>query len=326
MLLTSSESTCYPPVHQSPESLKVVVAGAVNMDLAGTPFDSLRPGDSNPGKTALSPGGVGRNIAENLARLGLSVSLLTIFGRDHYGNLIQEHCRQTGIDLSLAIQDPDYPTSTYLCINEPNGDLHIAVSDMRICERLVPSLLSDALPVLNRSDLVILDANLPAETVSWLARRITVPLAADPVSVAKSFRLKSILPRITLMKPNLAEAEALTGISVRHDNDLHRIADYFLNLGVQQVFLSMGEKGVLACDASQQIHLPCFQSPVHNTTGCGDAFLAAVCKAYLQKEPLITAARTGLAAAALCAQDSGAVCPSLSPGTLSRFLEKHMHE
>ncbi len=300
---------------------RIVVVGAVNMDLAGTPFVSLRPGDSNPGRIMLSPGGVGRNIAENLARLGVSVSLLTALGQDHYGTFIREHCRRSGIDLSLSITDPDCPTSTYLCVNEPNGDLHIAVSDMRICDRLLPAVLADSVPVLNQSDLVILDANIPAETLAWLSQRITVPLAADPVSVAKASRLKTVLPRIALLKPNVAEAEALTGIPVRNDSDLHRAADLLLERGVERVFLSMGERGVLACDARQQLQLPCFEAEVRNTTGCGHAFLAAVCLSYLQQDDLITSARKGLAAAAVCAMDSGAVSGSLSSGMLNRFLE-----
>lgn len=324
MQLSADFISSSPQKHILP-ARKVVVIGAVNMDLSGTPFASLRPGDSNPGRIMLSPGGVGRNIAENLARLGVSVSLLTALGQDHYGEIIREHCRLNSIDLSLSVTVPDCPTSTYLCVNEPNGDLCIAVSDMRICDRLLPSVLTDTVPVLNQSDLVILDANIPPETLVWLSQRITVPMAADPVSAAKASRLKAILPRIDLLKPNVAEAEALTGISVRDDNDLHRAADLLLSSGIRQVFLSMGERGVLACDAQQHIHLPCFESEVLNTTGCGDAFLAAVCKSFLLKEDLMASARKGLAAAAVCALDSGAVSTSLSSGMIDCFLEKHIH-
>ena len=104
---------------------RVIVVGAVNMDLSGTARAPLRPGDSNPGQVRLSPGGVGRNIAENLSRLGLSVSLITMLGEDPYAQMIRRHCSDAGIDLSLSLTDPGLPTSTYLCINEPDGDLQI---------------------------------------------------------------------------------------------------------------------------------------------------------------------------------------------------------
>ena len=128
----------------------VYVIGGVNMDISGTPAETLRPGDSNPGRVSLSPGGVGRNIAENLSRLGRRVSLITILGNDPYADVIREHCRNVGIDLSMSFTDPLGHTSTYLCLNEQNGDLHAAVSDMAICEQLTPDRLEPILPTLNR--------------------------------------------------------------------------------------------------------------------------------------------------------------------------------
>ena len=126
----------------------VYVIGGVNMDISGTPAGKLRSGDSNPGRVSLSPGGVGRNIAENLSRLGRRVSLITILGDDPYADVIREHCRNVGIDLSMSFTDPLGHTSTYLCLNEQNGDLHAAVSDMAICEELTPDRLEPILPAL----------------------------------------------------------------------------------------------------------------------------------------------------------------------------------
>ena len=101
----------------------VFVIGAVNMDLTGTPAGELRPGDSNPGKVVLSPGGVGRNIAENLRLLGRKVSLITITGEDAYGDLIRERCRNAGIDMQYSFTDPMGRTSTIfsMAMNAPNS-------------------------------------------------------------------------------------------------------------------------------------------------------------------------------------------------------------
>lgn len=81
---------------------QVIVIGGVNCDISGTPEEALRLGDSNPGSITLTAGGVGRNIAENLARLGRRVSLLTALGEDANGDFIRASCRVLGIDLSLA--------------------------------------------------------------------------------------------------------------------------------------------------------------------------------------------------------------------------------
>lgn len=296
----------------------VIVIGAVNVDLSGTPAAALRAGDSNPGRVKLSAGGVGRNIAENLVRLGRPVSLITLTGDDDYGRMIRESCRRMGIDLSMSMTEPDGRTSAYLCVNEQNGDLHSAVADMEIYERLTPDRLEPMLPALNAAALVILDANLPEETVTWAAERIQAPLAADPVSVAKVCRLKGCLHRLELIKPNVPEAELLTGVSIRTDSDLSRAAERLLRSGVKQVYLSLGSRGVYADDGRERAILPCHPGPIRNTTGCGDAFLAAAADAWLDGLDLMIAARRALAAAAWCAADEQAVSPTLNRDILTQ--------
>ena len=291
----------------------VYVIGAVNMDLAGTPAAPLRAGDSNPGRITLTPGGVGRNIAENLRLLGRKVSLVTIMGDDAYAAVIREHCLNAGIDLQYSFTDPLGRTSAYLCVNEQDGDLHAAVSDMAICDQLTPAKLEPLLPVLNHGSMVIADANLPEETLDWIGRKVTAPLAADPVSVAKAPRLKPLLSRLVLIKPNIPEAELLTGMAVRGDGDLSRLADALHRLGVKRVYLSLGSRGVWADDVREGGELiPCAPGPVVNTSGCGDAFVAAAADAYLNGLGTFEAARRALAAAAICAEDRAAVSTRLS--------------
>lgn len=289
------------------------VIGAVNMDISGTPCAGLRPKDSNPGRIMLSPGGVGRNIAENLRLLGRKVSLVTIMGSDPYADLIREHCLNTGIDLQFSLTDPLGRTSSYLCVNEQNGDLSVAVSDMAIYDQLTPAKLEPLLPVLNHAAMVIADANLPEETLAWIAEKVTVPIAADPVSVTKATRLRPLLSRLTLLKPNVPEAELLTGMEIRGDLNLSRAADALHRLGVQRVYISLGERGVWADDPREGgAILPCAPGPIVNTTGCGDAFVAAAADAFLNGLGTIEAARRALAAAAVCAADTAAVSRTLS--------------
>ena len=303
-----------------PAAGRVIVIGAVNMDLSGTPASALRSGDSNPGRVVMTPGGVGRNIAENLSRLGRAVSLVTVTGRDAYGRVIRQDCKKAGIDLSLSFVEPKARTSTYLCVNEHNGDLHTAVADMAIYETLTPERLEPLLPALNQAMLVIADANLPEETVGWISRQVAAPLAADPVSAAKVSRLRGILPRLEMLKPNLQEAELLTGISVHGDGDLLRVSSALRTLGVRRVFLSLGARGVWADDGVFRALLPCFPGPIVNTTGCGDAFLAAAADAWLDGAGMEESARRALAAAAHCAADAHSVSPTLSRKALERIL------
>ena len=299
----------------------VFVIGAVNMDISGTPASALRAGDSNPGRVALSPGGVGRNIAENLRLLGRKVSLVTVTGEDTYGSMIREHCMNAGIDLQYSFTDSLGRTSVYLCVNEQNGDLNVAVSDMAICGELTPAKLEPLLPVLNRGSMVIADANLPEETLAWIAKNVTVPVAADPVSVSKAPRLLPLLSRLTLIKPNVPEAELLTGMTIQGDINLSRAADALHRLGVKRVYISLGGRGVWADDVREGgMLIPCAPGTIVNTTGCGDAFVAAAADAFLNGLGTMEAARRALAASSICAEDPAAVSSRLSPEAIDLKL------
>lgn len=308
------------PFTEGSSGTPIFVIGGVNMDISGTPSGNLRMGDSNPGQVTLSPGGVGRNIAENLARLGRKVSLVTILGKDPYAAVIREHSRNVGIDLSCSLTDPLGRTPTYLCLNEQNGDLHAAVSDMALCDQLTPDRLEPLLPLLNQGSFLIADANLPEETLAWIADRVTVPVAADPVSVAKAPRLRPLLKKLVFLKPNLHEAEILTGLSAEGSGSLSLLSDALHALGVSRVFLSLGARGVWADDGKEGALLPCVPGPVVNTTGCGDAFVAAAADACIRGFGTMDCARRGLAAAAVCAEDPDAVSPQMSSAALERKL------
>ena len=181
------------------------VVGAANIDIGGFPSGALRERDSNPGRIALSAGGVGRNIACNLARLGVRVELVAALGQDAFADALRADCACSGVGLSLSPVFPGETSSAYLYIADEAGDMRLAVNDMAICERLTPEALADKLAALNGMDAVVLDANLPEATLRYLAERLTVPLIADAVSAAKVRRLKPILPRLWALKPNALE-------------------------------------------------------------------------------------------------------------------------
>ena len=197
-------------------------------------------------------------------------------------------------------------------MNEPNGDLHTAVSDMTICDQLTPEKLEPILPEINRGQFLIVDANVPEETIRWIAEKVEIPMAADPVSTAKAPRLLPLLPRLTFLKPNLQEAEILTGFSFREAGSLSRMADALHGLGLRRVFLSLGSRGVWADDGKEGELLPCMTGPVVNTSGCGDAVVAAAADACLRG--------LGTLAAAICAEDPAAVSPKMSAAAVELKL------
>ena len=289
-----------------------VVVGGVNVDIGGRSFAPLVEADSNPGAVTVSLGGVGRNIAHNLALLGTDVRLLSACGEDANGQQVAASCAQIGIDVSHMQRLPEYRTSTYLFIAGPDGDMSMALSDMAICDRIDPAYLSANAAVLNNAQVVVADTNIPQESLVYLAENCHVPLFCDPVSTAKAEKLRPILHKIHTLKPNRLEAELLSGVKIREKADVEKAATALLDKGVHRLFISMGADGVYAATGQERLWLENLPGKMVNTTGCGDAFMAALVWAYLEGTDLKNTALAGLAAAAIAMESPQTINPAMS--------------
>ena len=293
-----------------------VVVGGVNVDIGGRSDHKLVACDSNPGKVSISLGGVGRNIAHNMALMGVDVKMLTAIGEDVHGNRVTESCAELGIDVSHALRPSDCATSTYLYIADDQGEMAIAISDMAICDRITPGYLAANSQVLQNARVVVADTNIPAESLVWLAENCTAPLFCDPVSTIKAEKLKPILHKIHTLKPNRLEAELLSGVPIREKQDAEVAAKVLLEKGMQRVFISMGADGVYAADSAQQMWLQNLPGNLVNTTGCGDAYMAALVWAWMQELDLKDSALAGLAAGSIAMESTETINPAMSATAL----------
>ena len=120
----------------------VAIVGGINVDICGAPSSKARMRDSNPGSVAMSPGGVARNIAENLARLGVDSRLVGLVGADDHGEWLLERGRAAGVDVSRVARVEGARTSTYVSVLDDAGDMLVAVNDMGIIDGLGPNRAS----------------------------------------------------------------------------------------------------------------------------------------------------------------------------------------
>ena len=305
-------------VHTAPY---VTVVGGVNMDIGGRPHGKLVGADSNPGQVRMSLGGVGRNIAHNMALLGVDVRMLTAFGDDMNAQRIAASCGELGIDISHCLTVPGGATSTYLFIADEHGDMALAVSDMDIYDHVTPAFLSGRARLLQNAQLIVVDTNIPAQSIAWLAENIRLPIFADPVSTAKAEKLRPVLGKLHTLKPNRLEAELLSGVPITDEASLNAAADALLATGLHRVFISLGGDGVFAADRSgERVHLPVLPAEMVNTTGCGDAFMAAITWAYLAGTDLTGTAKAGLAASAIAMEGAETINPAMSEGALRQRM------
>lgn len=254
----------------------VFVVGALNLDICGAPDKPLRFGDSNPGSISLSTGGVGHNIARHLAAGGTRVELISILGDDDIAEVLARRCLREGIGLRHMFRMPG-ASCGYLCIHDTDGELTAAVNAMAALDVLLPSKLEELRAQLCAAPLVVVDANLPQQSLRWLTECVQAPLLLDPVSGFKAERARACIGGFAAIKPNALEAEALSG-----EKDMDRAADWFLARGVRRIFISMGERGLLYADRGDRGLLAAPSMRVNNSNGAGDAQAAGIALGMLE--------------------------------------------
>ena len=293
---------------------RIAVIGGANVDIGGFSNSTLKLGDSNPGRVRTSVGGVGRNIAENAARMGLDVRLISAIGDDANGRMLLEDCRQKGIHTGgCRIGER---TSVYLFIGDERGDMHCAVNDMDIQQTLTPEFLAPRLEELNAMDAVAVDANLPEESIRFLAESLRVPLFADAVSAAKVGKFRDVLGHLHCLKPNRIEAELLTGMRIQSASDAMRAARWLNDAGVKRVYLTLGLEGAVCAGDGECRFLPCAAQSAVNATGAGDAFTAALVWAHCEGLNLAESGLAGMAAAMIAVESVETVSPQMSRANL----------
>lgn len=298
-----------------------VVIGGVNVDIGGRSFAPLVASDSNPGRVHISLGGVGRNIAHNLALLGTDVRLLCAYGDDLNGERVAASCSELGIDLSHALRVSGGTTSTYLYLADEQGEMALAISDMEICSRITPAYLASQLSLLQNAQVVIADTNISQEALLYLAENLTVPLFVDTVSTVKAEKIRPILPAVHTLKPNKLEASLLSGVEINSRKDLERAADVLTDMGLHRMFISLGGDGVYAAMGKERLWLPNLPGRMVNTTGCGDAFMAALVWAYLEGKDLKETALCGLAAGSIAMESPETINPDMSAAAIRRRIQ-----
>ncbi|MBN1777417.1 MAG: carbohydrate kinase family protein [Clostridiales bacterium] len=302
---------------------RFAVVGGSCVDIFAASSLPLVAYDSNPGTVSVGFGGVGRNIAENLARLKQKVHLIAAFGSDPFSVKMLADTAASGVNTEDCLLMPDLKAPYYIAVNEPSGDMAVAVNDMESCNQITPAFLSGKLAIINQCDAVILDTNIPRETIDFLTAECKPPLFADAVSTKKALKLTGALPRLFGVNLNLREAQALLNAEVSVETgSLTNAADIFHDKGICYVLITLGENGAFL-SAKHQIHtMKAFSAETRNLNGCGDAFCAAAFLGIVLEHSPEDILKNALSAAAITAQSVQSVSKDLSPDRLRVFSEK----
>jgi pseudouridine kinase len=304
------------PISPSPGN-PVLVIGACSVDIVGRLKGELRAESSTPAHIRSTFGGVARNVAENLVRLGQPVNLISAVGEDDAGERLVVDLQAAGINTDAVLRTDQQPTGTYLAVVNHAGALQFAIDDMRTASVLTGQYIRAQARLFDEASLLFLDANLTKETLRAavsLARHRRLPICADPTSILLAGKLESHLRHLYLITPNNTEAAIYCDPNrpITTRRQALEAAKHLVSHGVEIAIITLGEQGL--CYATSEIsgYIPAIRTEIVDPTGAGDALSAAVIFALLNDIPLDDAVRLGVSAASLTLQYRGAVAPDLS--------------
>lgn len=252
---------------------KVTVIGSSSMDLVVT--SNIRPG---AGETVLGesfktvPGGKGANQAVAAARLGADVSMIGCVGEDHYGKAILENFKSNGVSVENVkpVTDSDSGTAHIILAEGDNSIVVVKGAN----DYITPDYVEKAKEKIKESDIVLIQQEIPEETVEYVAQlcqELKVPLLLNP---APARPLKAeVIEQVSYITPNEHEAALLF-----EGKEKEEVLKQYPN----KLFITEGKQGVRYFNGEKEVLVPSYQVETIDTTGAGDTFNAALAVALAE--------------------------------------------
>ncbi|QEN07378.1 hypothetical protein EXM22_05000 [Oceanispirochaeta crateris] len=297
------------------------------MDIQTIPSFKAVSGDSVPGTISMSPGGVARNISENCSRLGLNCSLFSPYGDDNPGAVLLKETSLSGVNTNNCLCFEGEKSCSYSAFIDETGEMLYGVNEMSLMDRMTPELMISHKETLEQFDHMVIDANLPSQTIRFLQKTYSHKiLLVDPVSAVKIVRLKNSINSIKTIKPNIIEAKEFSGLRIDDENDYYKVMQSFIDEGILSVFLSAGSQGIYYSDGKIRGRMPPVPVKIKSVTGAGDAASSALVLSVILNLNMIESAFLANLAAASSLLCSQSINKELSIPFLSNLCREYQYE
>lgn len=301
----------------------VISIGAALVDELFHAREGVLKATTNPAHVTKTAGGVSRNIAHQLALLGVPVQLISVVGDDSDGDWLKQSCSEAGVKMDAMITRKGL-SGKYTGILDADGSLFTAFLTNAAIHLITPEHLQNHRDLLETASYILADANINADTIEWLvsfSRETGIPFIIEPVSVPPARKLKDLnLNGLHLVTPNEDELPAMCKEKAFFTQQQ---VEELLNRGVQQIWLHNGKHGSALYSREKTIVLPAPDIEVVDCTGAGDGSLTGfVLGKYLGQsdEQCLRLAHT-LSAEIL--QVQGANAPHLDQSALLGLVNKY---
>jgi ribokinase len=255
----------------------IVVVGSANVDLTTFTDDIPRPGETIFGREFhLGFGGKGANQAVAARLCGAEVSMVARVGDDLFGSATIRNFTSFGIDAGRVLITPGVSSGVAPIFVDSSGQNRIWVVK-GANDRLLPSDVDAASDLLRRAEFIVLQLEVPLETVYYtlrLARSHGVRTILNPAP-GQALDLPEVA-NADYVIPNETEAEVLGGMPVRNLEEARGCAQRLVEGGLRRVIITLGANGALCAGPEGVRHVPPFAVDPVDTTGAGDAFIGSL--------------------------------------------------
>lgn len=221
---------------------------------------------------------------------------------------------------SLILED-EY-TPTYMAILNEDGEMESAIVDMDSLDKMETSFIDSKSHIIENAEYTILDSDNP-ELLEYILTTFKgkSKFVLDPVSATKAEKIKHLIKYFHTVKPNRLETEVLCGFKIENDDDLRRAADYFLSLGVENVFISLDADGIYYKSFKEEGKIRTSSVEVKNVTGAGDSFVAGVGYGYMNNLSMKDTVKYAIAMSTVTITHEETINPSMSEDFVNEFIE-----
>ncbi|MDR0543113.1 MAG: ribokinase [Dysgonamonadaceae bacterium] len=286
---------------------KILVVGSSNTDMVIKTSHLPCAGETVLGGTFfMNPGGKGANQAVAIARLGGQVTFICKTGNDVFGYQSHQLFEDEGIDVSYVFSDTASPSGVALIMVDENGENSIVVGPGANA-LLTSNDIAAAGEAIDAADFILMQLEIPLETVEFVAKRAAEKNKKVILNPAPARTLsKELLQNLYLITPNETEAELISGIKITGEASVRKAAERIVELGVDNVIITLGSKGAFVYSEGVCEIVPAFKVKVEDTTAAGDIFNGALTVALAENRPILDAVRFACKAAAISVTRTGA--------------------
>ena len=279
---------------------KIAVIGSINMDMTALSARIPRPGETvSASDLSDLPGGKGANQAVAAARLGADVTMFGCVGDDGFGPRLIENLRANGVHTAHIATVPGVSSGLAMIVVAENDNAITVIPGANA--RVTPEYLAGIRTELLKADVVLLQNEIPMETVRSAAQELAAAgktVIWNPAPAAPAER--AILDAVTFLTPNEHEARIVLG---EPDTPVETLIERFGG----KLIVTLGAKGIGCCGPDGRfLRIPAIRAKVADTTGAGDTMNGAFAFALAQGMDLPAALRFANAAAGIATEKPGA--------------------